>query len=219
MTHYSNSYFEWQKDIGKFGGIVNCEKFSDLLVSKPPNFRVLDVGCGGGFLAKHIRDEYLVEVDGFDINPSALASCEANGIRVFSSLGDIPDLSYDLIISNHCLEHVPNPLLFISELKSKLSPNGMLRFYVPLDSYKVSYNKDNIDKHLYSWSPMNLANLFSEAGYDIIEAKPFRHRWPPYYLLIYKLFGNKGFNAVARLYGLLYTKYNQVTITCEFKGQ
>ena len=213
MSHYDEAYFEWQEKIGAFGGKVNISKFSDLLAYKPKH--ILDVGCGGGFLAEKIETEYIVKVDGFEVNPRAIVSCKEKNIKVSSSFDEIPDHFYDLIISNHCLEHVPSPLDFIKQLKTKLAVGGLLRFYVPLDSRNVKYDSNNIDQHLYSWSPMNLGNLFGAAGFSVIEAKAFNHRWPPFYLFIYKLLGDKGFNIASSLYGHLYTKYNQAFVTCQ----
>ena len=39
---------------------------------------------------------------------------------------------------------------------------------------------------LYSWSPMNLGNLLTEAGYEVLETGVNIHKWPPGYLTIRK---------------------------------
>ena len=50
--HYNKKYFEWQKDVGIFGAKANKIKFEEL-ISK--NLKVLDFGCGGGFLLMNLN--------------------------------------------------------------------------------------------------------------------------------------------------------------------
>jgi len=64
-THYDDKYFDWQASIGEFGGWANQSKFVEYISS---NSRVLDFGCGGGFLLKGIKCSTKV---GVEVNPSA----------------------------------------------------------------------------------------------------------------------------------------------------
>ena len=49
--HYDDAYFSWQKTIGEFGGWACLTMFADYI--KPAD-RVLDFGCGGGYLLSRI---------------------------------------------------------------------------------------------------------------------------------------------------------------------
>ena len=40
-------YFKWQSHVGIFGAIANRIKFEELI---KPNQKVLDFGCGGGYM-------------------------------------------------------------------------------------------------------------------------------------------------------------------------
>ena len=51
-THYDKKYFDWQSSIGEFGGWANQTKFAEYISS---NSRVLDFGCGGGYLLKNLE--------------------------------------------------------------------------------------------------------------------------------------------------------------------
>jgi hypothetical protein len=59
---------------------------------------------------------------------------------------------------------------------------------------------------------MCLGNLFSEAGYKVIESKPLMYKWPPKYKLIAKVGGRTVFNFVSWLYAIAARSYSQVRI-------
>jgi SAM-dependent methyltransferase len=194
-NHYDQNYFDWQKKDGSFGGWAELIKFESHITS---NMNVIDFGCGGGFLLNNIKCRNKI---GIDINDFARKNVEDLGIKTFKYVKDAPDNWADCIISNHALEHVPDPFNQISSLKEKLKPGGKIIFVVPNDSY--NYKSDDKNCHLFSWSPMNLGNLFTMAGFKVIESKKFIHRWPPYYFRIYKVFGPKLFHLQCKIYGYI----------------
>ena len=197
--HYNEDYFNWQKSQGAFGGWAELIKFKKFINT---DMNVIDFGCGGGFLLKSINCKNKI---GIDINDVARENANKLGIKSFKQVADVPNNWADCIISNHALEHVPDPLAQILQLKEKLKSDGTIVFVVPFDSNK--YKANDINRHLFSWSPMNLGNLFTEAGYNVIESKVFIHKWPPYYDMIAKIFGKRFFHMSCRIYGFL-TKHN-----------
>lgn len=192
-NHYDADYFKWQKNMGAFGGWAELIKFQPSIT---PEMNVLDFGCGGVFLLKSLNCK---ERMGVDINDFAREHCAQLGITAYKYVSEVPDNWADCIISNHALEHVPDPFSQISLLKDKLKPGGKIIFVVPTDAMK--YIPNDINCHLYSWSPMNLGNMFVAAGFKVLESKHFVHRWPPYYYTIAKVFGKGVFNLTSRLYG------------------
>jgi len=72
-THYDDKYFDWQASMGEFGGWANQSKFAEYISS---NSRVLDFGCGGGFLLRSMKCSKKV---GVEINPSAVETARKNG--------------------------------------------------------------------------------------------------------------------------------------------
>ncbi len=208
-THYNDKYFDWQASIGEFGGWANQSKF---LKHISTNSKVLDFGCGGGFLLKNLKCDKKV---GIEVNPLAADIARKNGIEVFTRVDDVPDEYVDVIISNNALEHTLQPLQELRSLYKKLQLSGKIIFVVPCESISYSYQPNDINHHLYSWSPMCIGNLFSEAGFSIIESKAYIHKWPPKYKFIAGLGGRTLFDLACRIYGRVERSWFQVRVIAE----
>tara|TARA_B110000879_G_C11041900_1_gene459175 strand:- start:378 stop:1052 length:675 start_codon:yes stop_codon:yes gene_type:complete len=167
-NHYSADYFNWQKNIGRTNIIHLTGRFSKF-ISK--NLSVLDFGCGGGYLLNSLDCSYKI---GYDVNKHAFEHLKELGINSCYNLSEIKENSIDVIISNSCLEHVPNPLESLKELKTKLKINGQIVFSVPHETIGYGYKPRDINYHLYTWSPMALGNLFNEAGFKNIKVVAYR---------------------------------------------
>ena len=117
------------------------------------------------------------------MNPSAVECAKKNGVEVFMNAEDVVDDCVDIIISNHALEHALQPLKELKILYNKLKVGGKIIFIVPCESISCRYKPNDINHHLYSWSPMCIGNLFTEAGFSVVESIPYLHKWPPFYRL------------------------------------
>ena len=131
------------------------------------------------------------------------------GIKVFSNSSLLPSDYFDLIISNHALEHTDNPLLELKNLHKSLKKDGQICIVVPLDNKSYSYKKNDINFHFFSWSPMNLGNIMTRAGFDIIDSSIFSYKWPPYYFFIKKIMPWFFFNLLCRIYSRVDTRSYQ----------
>lgn len=207
--HYGDKYFAWHAPIGEFGGWANLTKFTPFV---PPGRDVLDFGCGGGYLLKNMdcRTRYGVEV-----NPEAAKIAAANGLTMFSRTEDAPDSCCDFIISNNALEHTTDPLRELEKLRPKLRPGGTAVFVVPCESIRYAYRAGDINHHLYSWSPMCIGNLFTDAGYELVESQPYIHKWPPNYRTIARIGGRRLFEIACRVYGQLERSWFQVRVVAK----
>lgn len=209
--HYDENYFNWQKGKGGggFGGWAEPKKFQEFIKKTDV---VIDFGCGGGFLLNGL---FCKEKIGIEPNQSAGESCINLGINLFSSPAEaIQHLGHeyaDVIISNHALEHTYNPLQELLNLKMLLKRGGEIIFCVPCEGIGCGYKAGNIDQHLYTWSPLNLGNLFNEAGFQVEHSKPLLHKWPPFYRSLAKL-GWPIFNSLCLIYGYINRSTSQVII-------
>jgi SAM-dependent methyltransferase len=208
-THYDGRYFDWQAPQGEFGGWANQTKFQNYISN---DSKVLDFGCGGGFLIKSIGCSKRV---GVEVNPAAVAVARQNGIEVYTRVADVPDDYVDVIISNSALEHTLQPLEELKSLYRKLQAGGKIIFVVPCESISHRYKRNDINHHLYSWSPMSIGNLFTEAGFSVIESKAYIHKWPPKYRTIATLGGRTLFELACRIYGRIERSWFQIKVVAE----
>ena len=197
-------YFEWQKKIGIFGAKANKIKFHELIHD---NLKILDFGCGGGYLLNEFN--FKIDKYGVEINDDARNVAIQNGLKCYKSSKELPSIYFDLIISNNALEHCENPFLELKELYRSLKKNGKICIVVPLDSLNYKYKSNNINFHLYSWSPMNLGNILKACNFDVISSKPFVHKWFPYYYRIKKIIPWGLFHFLCYVYGTLNRKWFQ----------
>ncbi len=207
-SYYDAKYFDWQKNIGSFGGWANLSKFWDYV---SPGDSVLDFGGGGGYLLSMLKcsSKKIVEV-----NDTARSNAASLGLECYKFASEVPGECADVIISNNALEHVDYPLKELLELHRILKKGGKIVFVVPCENFTLAYSPGDINKHLHSWSPMCLGNLFTRAGFHVIESKPYRHKWPPHYQFISR-FGRGVFDFCCRIYARIAASWTQVRIIAE----
>jgi SAM-dependent methyltransferase len=207
--HYNADYFQWQNALGKAGGSLNAEKFLPFISADDV---VLDFGCGSGWILASLSAKRKL---GIDINPSARDFAKGIGIDTISSIDEAKDSAFDVVISNHSLEHTIAPFEVVKKVLKKLKPEGLAIFVVPCERYDTHYVANNIDQHLYTWAPVNLGNLFRHAGFDVVSVERLCHRWPPRVDLIDRFFGRKMCNLMCHLYALARPKLTQVRIVAK----
>lgn len=107
-------YFDWHEQPGYY---------RDVTRHFPPGTRLLDVGCGTGWLAEHFG-----AYTGIDGSPDAVAAATGRGRNV--QLGDVdaplpfPDASFDGVVAKDLLEHVGDPVAVVREVRRVLVPGG-----------------------------------------------------------------------------------------------
>ncbi|MBP2335046.1 class I SAM-dependent methyltransferase [Saccharothrix coeruleofusca] len=93
-----------------------------------PGAVLLDLGCGAGLLAPHVRDKGYRHV-GVDLSPSAPVQARAHGVDAVR--GDVlavpaADGSADVVVAGEILEHVPDLRAAVAEACRVLRPGGLL---------------------------------------------------------------------------------------------
>ncbi|MEA2363958.1 MAG: hypothetical protein QOD71_3103 [Thermoleophilaceae bacterium] len=205
-AHYDERYFEWQRPIGEFAGWADLTKFQPHV---RPSDTVIDFGCGGGYLLDRLTAANKL---GIEPNPSARADAAGKGIAVVGSSEEVPDDFADVVISNHALEHTVDPLGELRRLRAKLKEGGLAIFVVPCEGVSRRWQPDDVNRHLFSWSPMCLGNLFDEAGFAVESAEPLVYRWTPVSNWMVRLGGRRLFDLTCRIYGFFARSLSQVKV-------
>ncbi len=153
-------------------------KFRKLKASKK-NASLLDFGCGSGdFLAYAQQKE--MDVFGIEPNQTALSITQKKIGENRASNKNLSEVKskFDYITLWHVLEHIPDLMAFIEELKSKLKDDGRLFIAVPnflsfdakfYQNYWAAYD---VPRHLWHFSPESIERLFNSFGMKIEKTYP-----------------------------------------------
>jgi SAM-dependent methyltransferase len=205
-AHYDAAYFDSKKTIHEFAGTANAFLFTPFIGE---NDRVLDFGCSGGYLLSALPGS---DKRGVELNPASRSIARQRGLTVYESLDEVPDGWADVIVTNHVMEHVEEPLQVVRKLHTKLRSGGRLVCVIPCETIRIKWIPNHIDQHLYSWSPRSLGNLFTLAGFEVIEARGLFYKWPVQFRHIRRYLGKPIFHFASWLFGLMRREWSQVRV-------
>ncbi|HEY1341414.1 MAG TPA: class I SAM-dependent methyltransferase [Bryobacteraceae bacterium] len=144
----------------------------------PERGSFLDVGAARGIMlgcvSSALPDWRLSAVE---LSPSARARLTRVGYKCAASIADLdPRVKFDWINIDNVLEHLPDPLGVLLDLKLRLKPGGFIYVEVPNESflqfrYRVNdairgYSKlPTAEGHVNLFTPGTLRRLFHAAGF------------------------------------------------------
>jgi SAM-dependent methyltransferase len=132
------------------------------------NSRVLDIGAAEGSMLKAIADLFPDAVR-VAVEPNPDFGCFAvsyAGCDLFPEIDDVAGQKFDLVILNHVLEHVKDPVPFLKKIGALLAPGGS--FYIDVPSV-AGYDglHDFHVAHIYHFGQVSLSNLVARAGFSV----------------------------------------------------
>jgi SAM-dependent methyltransferase len=115
----------------------------------PERARVLDAGCGTGRTMDDLRA--YGSVHGFDLNPQGVEHARGRGhadVRV-ARVEEIPyaDEAFDLVTCLDVIEHTPDDVRSLRELRRVVRPGGWLVATVP--AYQLLWSSHDVANHHY----------------------------------------------------------------------
>ncbi len=126
----------------QFDAVMNrydLERRIELILARvpaAPDGRVLEVGCGLGYLSEALRRERGLRPVSLDIATSLLRIGHRRA-RVELPVGGsalalpFPSRRFDLVVSTECIEHTPDPRAAVKEMARVLRPGGRIVLTCP----------------------------------------------------------------------------------------
>lgn len=134
--------------------------------------KILDFGCGNGELLQRMRHFGFRCLSGID--PFTPADVRQGGLEIRRANKPRPKEAFDLIMMNHVLEHLADPLATLSLLKGHLSDRGRILVRIPLAGsyahWRYGLNWVNLDvpRHLFIPSLTGFGHIARQAGLEVI---------------------------------------------------
>ncbi|MEL6227393.1 MAG: methyltransferase domain-containing protein [Pseudomonadota bacterium] len=142
-----------------------------------PGDRICDVGGGGGAVASLLhRTHGFPEIDVFEVSSSAVAYARKQpGVKsatTYDGLSvEVPDLSYDLAIASHVVEHVDNPRHFLAELR-RIAHTVFIE--VPIDHQRrINAKALAAFGHIHVFTPSIIRFYLEQSGFEPISESGF----------------------------------------------
>ena len=158
------------------GGVENLEVMSEAenynrfllnVVRRhaPPGRRVLDFGAGGGQFAVPLTQLGL-DVTALEPDAGLRQRIASRGVAAVSGPEQLADGQFGYIYTLNVLEHIPDDVAALQQLRAKLAPGGTLLVYVP--AFPVLYTgMDAMVGHVRRYTRRSLTAAVQAAGFAI----------------------------------------------------
>ena len=136
--------------------------------------RIVDVGCGTGFLLYFLKEAGFENVLG--VEPHIDTDIEyANGLTIKKTWVHELDEEQDIVMFHQSFEHLPNPIEALEAVYRLLSPNGECMIRIPLVSseawkkYGTHWVQLDAPRHFFLYSIESLKVLARKTNFKIKE--------------------------------------------------
>jgi SAM-dependent methyltransferase len=141
--------------------------------------RLLDVGCGPGFLVK-MAAERGFDSCGVELNREAARyGQESHGLEILPTDlkgAGFPDGHFEVVVLSQVLEHITAPATLLAEIRRVLSPGGVLvvdspnmgGLLVPL--WGARWSGFQPQWHVWQFTPRTLGALLEREGFEVLES-------------------------------------------------
>ncbi len=136
--------------------------------------KILDVGCGNGFLISEMQKYSFTNLRGIDLFIEN--NIEERNLKIYQSdIHSLKESQFDLIMYHHSFEHIANPHLELQAIYEKLKDNGILIIRVPVcDSYAFRHYQSNwvqldAPRHYFLYTKKSMQILAKANGFQVYE--------------------------------------------------
>ena len=147
--------------------------------SARPGEKMLDVGCGSGLSLLEAK-AMGVEAWGIEADPNAQRFADQLGLRIHQGgLQDVPfaGVSFDLVILNQVIEHIPEPDKALQIIQQRLATDGRVVLVFPnVNSLwcrlsGLRWINWHIPYHLHHFTLKTFTRMAERCGYRIVRSR------------------------------------------------
>jgi 2-polyprenyl-3-methyl-5-hydroxy-6-metoxy-1,4-benzoquinol methylase len=182
-AYYGSKGHRFRGGLEKVVGLFRQRLADNIYQQFPTPGKILEVGSGRGtLLAELARRGW--QATGTEYS-SALAVTSINylGVSVFPAPNlldcQFETATFQVVVCYHVLEHLPNPLETLIEIRRIIHPEGLLIVAVPNFGgwiAQLSHAKWfclDVPRHLFHFTPNTLAAILSQAGFEVQKRSTF----------------------------------------------
>jgi SAM-dependent methyltransferase len=119
--------------------------------------------------------------DGLEINQALVPTLRSHGFTIYDTFLETAEIapgSYDVLVANQVLEHVPDPMAFLQAAKRVVKPGGIIFLSLPCywSPYPVILKRDSWysllpEEHIWQFSQPNLMALLAKSELTVLDYK------------------------------------------------
>jgi SAM-dependent methyltransferase len=142
--------------------VSHVEEFLSSTASRVES--VLEIGPGTGFFARHWLGRHpRSRYTGVESDRSMHGALQALGVSVHAGPETLPsNLTVDMVVLSHVLEHVPDPVAFLRAVTRPLRPAGVLFVEVPCRDWE---HKNLDEPHLLFFDKPPMRRMLEGLGF------------------------------------------------------
>jgi len=164
--NYKTKKSFWQKTFEEWN---NRKTLSRLAQAGPSGKRLLEIGVGSGSFLNKAREQGF-DVMGCDLSETICSRVQNTyGIPMYNGPLELltGEERFEVIIMNHVLEHVQDPVQFLGDVRRLLSPVGVIHIAVPnVECWEAAFSGWTSFEpyHLTYFGPQTLQKTISASG-------------------------------------------------------
>lgn len=145
--------------------------------------KVLDIGCGVGFMARYLNERYGMEVMGVDVDPEQIECAEEYSKEhdeVHFAVADATQLpfednNFDLVMSFMVIHHIGDWKRTLQEIRRVLKPQGTYIMYeITYPGFAVKALRSSTEKYGI-FSTDDILEYLEHNGFHILYKKKKKH--------------------------------------------
>ena len=191
ISHYTLDAYDllMPEEMGHFCRSLESRRFKLIsrLVPKTGITRILDAGCGTGWLSEmlHKQGFRVIALNlGFDSIRRASARLRARALNILFLCADIyklpyNDSSFDAVVISEVIEHLEKPQDALLEIARVIRPEGYVIVSTPYkerieEMLCIHCNKKTpVNAHLHSFDKTSLESMLNDAGFVLQKCVTF----------------------------------------------